>query len=86
MSVLPESECLTQDERDFRLKGKTSAGKCWNQNYAQEVAEYDTAVDASDAGWAASKAADVRKQYNGMQRKLQNLAKSTERQRVVGLN
>lgn len=86
MSVLLEPECLTQNERDFRLKGKTSAGNRWNQNFAREVAEYDTALDSEDAGWAASKAADVRKQYNGVQRKLQNLAKSTERQRVVGLN
>lgn len=80
-----ESEFLTEAEMNFRLKGKTSAGRKWNENFDREIAEYKTAIDEDDLGLATSKAADIRKRYDGMQRKLQNLAESTERQRMVCL-
>ena len=68
MSLLPETDYLTKDEMNFHLKGKTAAGRRWNQNYQREVAEYQTAIDESDSGLATSKAADIRKVLSGVRR------------------
>lgn len=45
-----ESEFLTEAEMNFRLKGKTSAGRNGMKTLIREIAEYKTAIDEDDLG------------------------------------
>lgn len=76
MSSPTEPDCLSQEELDFRLKGRTHAGQRWNKEYEGLIAEYETALVCGDAGWASDTATEVHKCFDGMQRKIQNLAKA----------
>lgn len=81
MLLEPESDYASAEELAFRLKGHTRAGKRWNRDYERMIDEYETAIAWEDPGWATSTAAEISKCYNGMQRKLANLAGSTSHQK-----
>ena len=84
MSSPTEPDCLSQEELNFRLKGRTRAGQCWNKEYEGLIAEYETALIYEDAGWASDTATEVHKCFDGIQRKIRNLAKSTVLQKLEG--
>lgn len=62
----PPPDRLTDEEIHFVRPGASSEIKAWNRAYGLLVAEYLTALDQQDEGWASEQVAEIRKTREGL--------------------
>lgn len=60
---------LSDEELHFARPGDSPEIEAWNREYALLVAEYLTALDHQDEGWAGEQVAEIRKCRDGLLRK-----------------
>jgi hypothetical protein len=65
----PPPDRLSDEEIHFVRPGESSEIKAWNRDYALLVAEYLTALDGQDEGYAGERVAEIRKCRDGLLRK-----------------
>lgn len=59
---------LSDEEIHFVRPGESSEIKAWNRAYGLLMAEYQTALDQQDEGWASERVAEIRKCLGGFKR------------------
>lgn len=65
----PPPDRLSNEEIHFVRPENSREVEAWNREYALLVAEYLTALDDQDEGWASERVAEIRKCRDGLLRK-----------------